>query len=793
MPGFDKHTLEVLEYDKIISILRGLCLTHYGMNLIDRLFPMTDTDAVAARLDEVSQMKDIIRFGEAFPLYRLEDATALIKRSKTEGVFLEPKELLKIKELIEVSSSLHNYAGSDRDSLTNRDRFPLIAEYLSQLHPYPEIKTEIDKAIDRDGEILDSASQKLKKIRMELSDLKNRITTRLQNILAGRQKSPGWQDDTVTQRDGRYVIPVVSGQYRPDSGIIHDRSQSGATMFVEPNEIVEHNNKLGILKQEERFEIDRILRHITSLIGQAADRLMTNTEIIGILDSIHAAGLLSIKTDGNKPKLKNPSGFGLTASRHPLLLYYTKEQNTIVPNDYVLNDGTLAMIITGPNTGGKTVALKTVGLLILMAQSGLHIPADENSAIGIFESIYADIGDEQSIELSLSTFSSHVRQIIYAVRNADSNSLVLLDEIGAGTDPKEGAALAEAIILKLTDLKAKLMVTTHYSQLKTLPMTHPEVENASFEFDRDSLKPTFRLHTGIPGASYAVEIASRLGMPGDITDQAAGLTGQGERSLSDLIASLEKELTILRRDKALLEEKLVNAVNLEKRYNSQIDEFKKEIDNIKKEHLQDLEDTLADARVQIERLVKEIRESKASEKSIKDAQKFLKRKKSKLDRLGKKHFPAPTTTEKFEPGDIVLIESLQKEGEFVGYAGDKKGKIRIGNIMSVVDIADLHKVIKAVAEKKQPVQSGSLRDITASGPEIHLRGMTVDEAKEALDKFLDSAILTGFQQIYVVHGKGTGTLRKMVSDFLKNRKEVKNIRLGNWNEGGAGVTVVQLK
>jgi DNA mismatch repair protein MutS2 len=793
MPGFDEHTLEVLEYNKVISILKGNCLTRHGMNLIDRLSPMTDTDAIATRLDEVSQMKDIIRFGEAFPLYRLEDVTTLLMRSKTEGIFLEPKDLLKIKELVEVSASLHNYAQSDRDSLTNRDRFPLIVENLAELHPYPEIKKEISKAIDRDGEILDSASQKLKKIRMDIGDLKIRITSRLQHILTGRQKSPGWQDDTVTLRDGRYVIPVVSGQFKADSGIIHDRSQSGATMYVEPNEIVEQNNKMGLLSQEERFEIDRILRHITSIIGRASSRLMANAEIIGILDSIHAAGLLSIKTEGNKPHLKDKSGFRLSSSRHPLLLYYTKDKDIIVPNDYALDDGTLAMIITGPNTGGKTVALKTVGLLILMAQSGLHIPTDENSEIGIFNKIFADIGDEQSIELSLSTFSSHVRQIIYAVQHADSNSLVLFDEIGAGTDPKEGAALAEAIILKLTALKAKLIVTTHYSQLKTLPMIHPEIENASFEFDRDSLRPTFRLLTGIPGASFAVEIAGRLGMPKDITTQAADLTGQGERSLSDLISSLEKELTVLRKDKTLLEEKLENAINLEKQYNSQIDKFKKEIDKVKKEHLQDLEDTLADARVQIEKLVKEIRESRASEKSIKDAQKFLNRKKSKVTRLEKKHFPAPVITEKFEPGDIVLIDSLQKEGEFVGYAGDKKGKIRTGNIMSVVSIADLHKITGAETENIQTVKNGNLRDMTAPGPEIHLRGMTVEEAQETLDKFLDSAILTGLRQIYVVHGKGTGILRKMVSEYLKKNKSVKSLRLGNWNEGGAGVTVVQLK
>jgi len=631
---------------------------------------------------------------------------------------------------------------------------------------------------------------------MEITSLKGKIGSRLNKILAGRQKSPGWQDDTVTQRDGRYVIPVISGQFQSDSGIIHDRSQSGSTMYVEPNEVVELNNKLGLQFQEERFEIDRILRAITAMIGAVAERMLANAEIIGILDSIHAAALLSVKTEASQPKIIKPCGFNLLKARHPLLLYYTKNRDAIVSNDYLLNDSRLSMVITGPNTGGKTVALKSVGLLILMAQSGLHIPADENSEIGIFENVFADIGDEQSIELSLSTFSSHVRQIIHAVQKADSKSLVLFDEIGAGTDPKEGSALAESILIKLLQLRAKTIVTTHYSQLKTLPMMHPEIENASFEFDRESLQPTFRLHTGIPGASYAVEIAHRLGMPSDITERAAKLTGSGERSLTGLIEMLEKELTTLRQDKAALEEKLENAERLEKIYFNRIEKFQDESEGARNDQLAELEKLLFETRTQLEHQVKDIRESSASKKSVKQAHKFLKEKKNRLDHIKAKQKPKSKPIDKLEPGDMVWINSLRKEGEYVSPVGNNKAKVRVGNIMSTVELSQLRKVISDSSGGQSNAKSGqgsNLRDITAPGPELHLLGKRVDEAIEELDKFLDSAIINGLKQMYVVHGKGTGALRKGVSEYLKKHPAVSSIRLGNWNEGGAGVTVVQLK
>jgi DNA mismatch repair protein MutS2 len=788
MIRFDTNSLEILEYHKIVSIVQGLCLTPYGTANVERMLPTTDIEVIRRRLDEIEEMKQIILFGTALPLYRLDETSDLIYHARTEGAIIEPKKLLLIKEQIEVALELHDYARDERE------KFPLVAEYLADLHPFPDIKKAIARAIDYNGDILDGASGKLKNIRSDIGRLRQSIINRLEQILAGRKKSPGWQDDTVTQRDGRYVIPVVTGQHRADSGIIHDRSQSGATMYVEPNEVVEANNRLGLLYQEERLEIDRILKELTAMIGQNAEKLLSNLELIGILDSIHAAAALALKIGAQKPLVVSNNEVDLIKARHPLLLYYTENKEDVVSNDFSLNESRRVMIITGPNTGGKTVALKTVGLLALMALSGLHIPADDRSRVGVFNNVFADIGDEQSIELSLSTFSSHVRKIIHAVRQADKNSLVLFDEIGAGTDPKEGAALAEAIILRLLEIGCKTIVTTHYSQLKTLPMENPEIENASFEFDRESLQPTFRLHTGIPGASYAVEIAERLGMPKKITSRAAGLVGQSERSLTALIESLEKELGILREDKAELEERLSRASQLESDYKSRSKEFKEEVHEKKQRKLEELENSLKKARRQIEQIVKELRESQASEKTVKKAHKFLKETDAKIARLKQKHDPEPKKKKKLpiQPGDTVYINSFRKEGEFIEKVGNNKAKIRVGNIMTTVAIEDI-KPLPAPAGAVDMISPVNMGDIDIPDPEIHLRGMTVEEATERLDKYLDKAILTGISQVYVIHGLGTGTLRRALGEYLRNHPAVASIRLGNWNEGGAGVTIVRLK
>ena len=787
----DQHTLTTLEYPRIIELLKGKCRTPYGLEEIGRTAPLFERDPIETRLDEHQQMKEIITFGAAFPLYRIEeDCRDLINRATVEGAYLEPTEIRIILELVEVSIELKNYDPE------GREKFPAILPYLKGVRAYPELRSEINKTIDYDGSIKDSASSALKRIRRELGDTKQRLMSRLQKILAAQSKKPGWQDDVITQRNGRYVIPIPANQYRGDIGMLHDRSQSGSTFYIEPTETVETNNKLNLLFQDERIEIDRILRALTSEIGQRAESLEENCALIGILDARYAGAALAKQIEANRPIISDQALVDLKDARHPLLMVQFKDKSQVVANSVTLDDARQIIVITGPNTGGKTILLKTIGLMVLMAQSGLLIPAHEKSVVGIFKSIFTDIGDEQSIELSLSTFSSHVRNIIGAVKSIDQRSLVLFDEIGAGTDPKEGAALAEAIILNILNTGAKLIATTHYSQLKTLPLEYAEMENGSLEFDRQTLAPTYKLQIGIPGSSYAVEIARRLGMPSDICDHAAESLGQTERSLADLIASLETDLAKVRQDKAELSERLQKAEAFEQEYADKIKQFEDQIDQARSQALSQTNELLDRTRRETERLVAEIRKTQADEKAVKKIHKVIGERKRHTDKLtGKierKHQPEINPAS-FNVGDKVHIISLNKDGEIEEVIGKAKARVAVGAVSTTVDLRNLTKLeTPAISVKKT---TGYKADTSESGmsPEIHLRGMTVDEALEALDRFIDQAVLANLGQIYVIHGKGTGTLRRTLSDYLKNHPEVDSLRLGNWNEGGAGVTIAKLK
>ena len=782
----DPHTLNVLEYPKIIAFIAGKCLTPYGRREVDQIRPLFDSGAISRRLDEVSQMKDIINFGEAFPLYRLDDCRAFIEKTLVEGIFLEPAEIAAVSDLVHVSIQINGY---DREG---RAKFPDLAEYISQMRAFPELRKEIRNTLDDDGNIKDSASPQLKRIRNELSDTRHRIISRLEKILATSKKQPGWQDDVVTIRNNRYVIPVPSNNYRSDVGILHDRSQSGATFFIEPQETVESNNRINILLQEERQEIDRILRALTREIAGRAEPLLENTRLIGILDCLHAEAGFSNQIGGNRPEVVSSASFDLVNARHPLLAVQFESPAKVVPNSLGLDDSRQTILVTGPNTGGKTITLKTVGLSVLMAQSGMHIAADETSAVGIFEAVFADIGDEQSIEQSLSTFSSHIRNIIHGLNSASNRTLLLFDEIGVGTDPKEGSALAESIILHAVNKGSRMVATTHYSQLKALATEYPQIENASLEFDRDSLSPTYRLHLGLPGSSYAVEIAGRLGMPKEICDRASGMVGSAEKSMAALTENLERELATIRADRIELTQRLTEARELETKYREANKQLETNVEEEKRRSLSETAMFLDETRREIERLVAEIRKSQASKVSLKEFHERLKDRtgkvKSQLDQMDKK----PKDSASFEVGDSVEIISLNARGEISELIGKDKARIKVGNVVTTVELRNLRNLGAPSAPKQRP-QKASFNIEEAENNQIHLRGMTADEAMENLERFLDHAVIAGFEQVYVIHGKGTGVLRRKLTDYLKQRPDIDSIRLGNWNEGGAGVTVVKLK
>jgi len=784
----DQHTLEILEFPKVVARIRDGCLTPYGREQTAHIGPMFEQMAIETRLHEVEQLRDIYRFGEAFPLYQLDDCRDLLHSSAIEGDHHDPVEIRVVLELVKMSISLHEY---DRE---HRDRFPQVVPYLSLVRSFPELRDEINRVVDEDAQVRDTASVQLRRIRNNLADARRRIIARLESILSKQQKHAGWQDDVITQRNDRYVIPVLAGEYRASEGILHDRSQSGATLYVEPRETVELNNRVSLLFQEERAEVIRILRALTAEIGQRADALLASTQVIGKLDALYSAAKLGAELQATRPRIEPQTRLDIHDARHPLLILQLQSVEQVVPLTLQIDKDRQAVLITGPNTGGKTIALKTIGLLTVMAQSGLLVPALETSTFGIFDRVYADIGDEQSIELSLSTFSSHIRNISQAVANVSDQALVLLDEIGAGTDPKEGAALAEAIILHIVKRGARVVASTHYSQLKTLALDHPEIENASLEFDRQTLKPTFRLQMGIPGSSYAVEIAGRLGIPGSICDHAAQLLGSSERSLSELIASLETELKQVRQDRAGLTERLSRVEALEREYRSRMETVDAEIEQRRQAALNDTDQLLESTRRELEHMVAEIRKTQAEPNQLKQAHQFIRTASDRVNQTRTKADPGKTgkkRLDKFFEKDTVRVLSLNQIGTIAELIGDDRARVQMGGLTTVVGLRDLEKV----TDKPRPIGTkfGAKPSTEDLSPEIHLRGMTVEDAIEALDKFLDAAVVAGLHQVYVVHGKGTGALRRSLTEYLQQHREVESLRLGNWNEGGAGVTIVKLR
>ncbi len=777
------------------DIIAGLTLSPYGKAYALEIRPMFDRAAIELSLRQSAQMRDIIRFEEAMPLQRIEDISDLIDKSRIDGIHLEPKSLLEIKLFLDTVVDLSAYGkGEER-----REKFPDVCEIFGRFHPKREISKSIGRAIDSSGEILSSASSALARIRREIGDAESKLKQHLEKLLSSRRKHAGWQDDVITVRDGRFVIPVLSGDFRPDNGIVHDKSHSGATLFIEPNSAIPLNNRLRQFQQDERLEIDRILRELTALVGEAAADIKADLDNYGYLDCVHAKGSFGLKINASSPVIADTGQMELYDARHPLLIYATGSAEGVVPLDISLDESIQGILVTGPNTGGKTVALKTVGLLTLMAMSGLEISADHKSRIGIYDKVYADIGDEQSLELSLSTFSSHIRNIIAAINDADDNSLVLFDEIGAGTDPKEGAALAEVLILELLKRGCNLIATTHYSQLKTLPLENPELLNASLEFDRENLRPTFRLKLGHPGASYAIDIAQRLGLPAELAGKAAHLLGSGERSLDKLLAKLDGDLESVQKRKQELDERLLKTRSLEFQYEERQEQFAKKSGNLSREYIEKLESQLNENRREIDRLIKEIRESQASPDKIKESYRTLERQAAEVGKFKKTAAPPKAGDGRIlEKGDIVWIEKFKTEGEVVEMMGKKKAKIAIGSAFVTVDTIDLTRRQPRSSSGPSPHRrtTAGIQASAAKGdfsPELMLRGMTVDEALETLEKFLDDAVLAGVGQVYIVHGKGTGTLRKRLSTYLKSHRLVESIRIGDWNEGGHGVTIARLK
>ena len=789
----NNKTLIKLEFDKIISMLENEASSFRGKQLCRRLKPVTDLTKIDLLQEQTAAAftriikKGRISFGNAAPV---EES---LKRLEIGGA-LNTAELLRICRLLSNTARAKSYGRHD----TQEDLADCIDIYFDGLEPLTPLSNEIERCIISEDEISDDASSALKHIRRSINNLNDRVHTTLSGLVNGSLRTY-LQDALITMRGDRYCIPVKAEYRSQVQGLIHDQSASGSTLFIEPMAIVKLNNDLKELYVQEQDEIRKILASLSEEAAQYIEEIRTDYRSLTDLDFIFARGALALTMRASRPILNEEGRIRIREGRHPLL-----DQKKVVPITVSLGDEFSLLIITGPNTGGKTVSLKTVGLLTLMGQAGLHIPAGDRSEIAVFRQVYADIGDEQSIEQSLSTFSSHMTNIVSFLKKVDDRSLVLFDELGAGTDPTEGAALAIAILSHLHKRNIRTMATTHYSELKIYALSTPGVENACCEFDVESLRPTYRLLIGIPGKSNAFAISGKLGLPGYIIDDAKKRLSEQDVSFEDLLSDLEASRRTIEKEQA------------------EIAAYKKEAETLKRQAVQKQE-KLEEQRDRIIREANEkanaiLREAKeVADETIRNFHKFGKENISaaemekERERLRKKikdtsasaslKTNKPKKTYKpsdFKLGESVKVLSMNLTGT-IGSLPDARGNVTVqmGILRSQVNISDLEIIeeVSPYAPKRMNRTAKSKIKMSKSlsvSPEINLLGKTVDEAVAELDKYLDDALLSHLNSVRVVHGKGTGALRKGIHEYLRRQKHVKSYRLAEFGEGDAGVTIVEL-
>lgn len=795
----------ILEFDKIVNATVGLCLTAMGAEKLRRRVPIADVPELDRLRGETAEMLSLLRSGDGFPVVRVPDIRAHLEEAALEGSFLDPAAFLQVGEFLSAVDSLLRFVKITAEA------FPHLENHLQGLSAVYPLRSAIEHAITPEADVSDGASPELAKIRREKRGARDAVVTRLERILRSRDTDPSRMDDLITLRNDRFVIPMREGDPAANNGVIQDRSSSGATLFVEPMNVVELNNRLRGLTMEETREVHRILRGLTDLLRENRIAIQDNITVYGDLDAIHAVAQFGVITDGTVANRTDGAELNLNEARHPLLVLRVRKARQaspdpksvpgVVPMSVTINDGTSAIIVTGPNTGGKTVALKTVGLLTLMAQAGWPIPAKPESSVGVFERVIADIGDEQSIESSLSTFSSHLSRINRALNTADERTLVLLDELGAGTDPREGAALGEAIVTELTKRRVRLMVTTHHTALKTLAQHNAHIENAAVLFDAQSLSPTYQFRIGLPGASYAIDIARRLGLPEHVTTLADSLVDEQEKDLSKLLLELDERITAVREQQEQMENANRAAAALEDLFRARLAKLEQVEKERKSEALAEAESIVNTTRQEMERLVREIRECQAERKRVKETHHVIQ---EKLTSIKKEQIKIEDPRPVKDPGplaigDRVWIETFKRDGEVVA-VDDNRGqvKVQIGDFMYMMDRAAVERV-KAGASAHHDTghvnvrTAGRVPDNSEVEPEIQLRGMSAEDALDLLDRYLDEARLAGWQEVRIVHGKGQGILRRVVNEYLTKDERVTEKRLGQWNEGGDGVTIAKLR
>ncbi len=785
-------TLKTLEYNKILELLVQQANSNAAKDVLIGLKPMTEAREVAEALAETSEaVQVIVRKGSA-PLgqiYQIEEALSFAQKGGT----LTMRQLLQVLYNLKVASNVITFLKSDLPEL------PIIDGIREVLVTFPRLIENIDRCILSEDEMADNASPKLKDIRRTMARQNDAIKNRLNNILNSSDNKTYLQDAIVTLRDGRYVVPVKAEHRGKFPGIVHDQSSTGATIFIEPQVIVNLNNELRELELAEQVEIERILAELSSAVAEYFHQITNNQKLLVALDVIFAKGKLSVKMKGECPQVFEDGLLELKQARHPLI-----DSQKVIPIDISLGDDYTTLVVTGPNTGGKTVTLKTVGLLVMMAQSGLHIPAASTSRIPMFEQVFADIGDEQSIEQSLSTFSSHMKNIVEILKNVDSKSLVLLDELGAGTDPTEGAALAISILENLKSWGAYTIATTHYNELKKYALATDGVENGSMEFDINTLSPTYRLLTGIPGKSNAFEISRKLGLPETLIERASTLLERGDIEFEDVLDAIErdKKKAEQERDEAILLNISMKKQKEELEKRQQDLEIKEE--NIIRKAKEEARDILKEARQTSNDVSKELRQLSKME-SMGERNRTFDRNRKKLkdaeDRFSEKLIrrvnQSPVNAADLKIGDSVRVVTLDQVGEVLTLP-DEKGdlQVKIGIMKANINVEDLMFLQQDTpAKNSQVTKHGGLYRAKAQSisTSVNVQGMNLEDAIMDVDKYLDDAYIAGLREVTIIHGRGEGILKEGLRRVFKSHKHVASFRKGKYNEGGDGITIVTLK
>lgn len=773
--------LEKIEFNKIKIILSEFATNESAKKMCLNLTPSTEPKTVERTLTETTEAVSLIYRKGNLPLEQLGEITTHILNLKKHN-FLSIKSILELATLLKTSKSVKNYYFDKELNQTN-----ILTNYFNNLYTNPSIEEKIFASIIDENTLDDRASNALYKIRQQIKNTQREIKNKLQSIL----NSKYLQESIITIRQNRFVVPVKAEYQSEIKGLIHDTSSTGSTVFIEPMSVFNLNNQLSELKNEENIEIEKILQILSSLFFDITEELENNFNLLTILDFIFAKAKYSKSMNCNCPKINDNKIIHLKNAKHPLL-----DINTAVPITLEIGKNFSTLLITGPNTGGKTVTLKTVGLLTAMAQSGLHIPASEESSIYIFDNIYADIGDEQSILESLSTFSSHMTHIINILNEATSDSLVLVDELGSGTDPIEGASLALSILEYLKEHNITVLATTHYHELKEYALLTPKVENASCEFNIETLSPTYRLLIGVPGKSNAFAISQKLGLKPEILENAKKLINSDTAKTEDLLKEIYDSKALIEAEK---EKTLLYSTEIE-RLKKQLENETKDLNTHKKEYMQkakqEAREILLDAKQEANSIIKEMESETNNSKNLNKLRNKLTSKLHEINQTTEKtkeQIPELNESD-IQPGTVVYIPKFNKNGTILSYPNQsKKFNIQIDNIKTTLTISDVTTAKKE--ENKKEILTKKNTNFTPKKvrTELNVIGMNIEEATFLVDKFLDEASLSKLEFVRIVHGKGTGILGKGIQKYLKSHPHVKGYRYGSYGEGEMGVTVVEIK